>query len=713
MATNPLHEDGGTLERPSDTGKDPEGFAKRWILELSQADATEKDWREKARECIRIYRGDKAEYFNILFSNTSTLLPAIFNQTPTPDVRRRFRDPDPIGKQVAEGLERVISYTFDQYDFVNEMKQTLSDQLLTGRGQARVRYNPETVEDEEGNEEISRQELWVELVPWDRFRVSPARTWRDVRWVSYQHLMTKEELEAAFPEHAKEVKLDHSYKSDDAKDGPDEDEDVYKRAVVEEIWDKETRQVIWLCPSYSESVLRIDEDPLGLQDFFDCPRPAYSIPTPDGLVPIPEYTVYENQAKELNRITSRINKLIDSLRVRGVYDSSIEELQQVYSSDENELIPSDNILAALSAGKGDLNSAIWFAPIEAPMAVLQQLYINRDQIKQTIYEITGISDIVRGSTDPRETLGAQQIKAQFGTLRIDERRREVSRFVRDLVRIKAEIIAEHFEPEILSLIVGDEVTQEHLKVLRNDLLRAIKVDIETDSTVAAEMAEDKQEVTELIQGISQYFQGMAGVVEPQGPVPLDTAKAILLAGLRRFKLGRQVEDAIEAIGSKDEGEGQNPQVQQAQQAQQQAMQQAAQAQQMQVQAEQQAAQAKMAEQQAKMQAVQIKAQAEQQKLQMQGQMEQLKAQLVQAGIQLEMKQDATQHDYKMNEFDRKEEFDQAKFERDMQKLGAQAAHDEASFRQGIGQMGAQRQLQAEKSEHEREKIRSSNASDNG
>jgi hypothetical protein len=50
-------------------------------------------------------------------SNIETLLPAIYNSTPSPDVRRRFGDRDPIAKSVSDIVERAISYSVDAYDF--------------------------------------------------------------------------------------------------------------------------------------------------------------------------------------------------------------------------------------------------------------------------------------------------------------------------------------------------------------------------------------------------------------------------------------------------------------------------------------------------------------------------------------------------------------------------------------------------------------------
>ena len=69
--------------------------------------------------------------------------------------------------------------------------------------------------------------------------------------------------------------------------------------------------------------------------------------------------------------------------------------------------------------------------------VLQGLYTQRTQILEIIYEITGISDLLRGNTKASETATAQQLKAQFGSMRMRKRQEEIERYIRDLFRIKS------------------------------------------------------------------------------------------------------------------------------------------------------------------------------------------------------------------------------------------------------------------------------------
>ena len=73
----------------------------------------------------------------------------------------------------------------------------------------------------------------------------------------------------------------------------------------------------------------------------------------------------------------------------------------------------------------------------------------RKQVIDDIYQIMGLSDIMRGDTDPNETLGAQQIKTQNGSARVRDKQQELARLSKDLVEITSEIITEKFEPDTI------------------------------------------------------------------------------------------------------------------------------------------------------------------------------------------------------------------------------------------------------------------------
>ena len=61
---------------------------------------------------------------------------------------------------------------------------------------------------------------------------------------------------------------------------------------------------------------------------------------------------------------------------------------------------------------------------------------------------------VRGASDAQETASAQALKAKWGSMRLQRLQREAARAIRDVMRIKSEIIAERFSPETLESVTN-------------------------------------------------------------------------------------------------------------------------------------------------------------------------------------------------------------------------------------------------------------------
>ena len=69
---------------------------------------------------------------------------------------------------------------------------------------------------------------------------------------------------------------------------------------------------------------------------------------------------------------------------------------------------------------------------------------------------------------------------------------EIAEYIRDLFRIKAEIIAEHYEPETLAAMTALTNTPEMMQIMRDDKLRGYSVDIESDATIFTDEEEEKR-----------------------------------------------------------------------------------------------------------------------------------------------------------------------------------------------------------------------------
>lgn len=248
-----------TLEKASDLGESPEAVARRWKLELKLADKREQEWRKRAGDIYKTYTPETpaANTFNILWTNTETLRQSVYNSLPQPDVRRRYSDEDPLGKTVGEVLTRALEFAQDTYDFDGLMQKDVLSMLLAGRAVSRVRYMPDirSVDDDESQEadayeEIEWEQVVCERVQWDDFRIlSPAKSWDAVTAIAFRHRLTREDcIEKFGDEVGGKLPMDSA---DDSDVRDSKIDDLFKTAEVWEIWDKEDKQVLFICKTFA------------------------------------------------------------------------------------------------------------------------------------------------------------------------------------------------------------------------------------------------------------------------------------------------------------------------------------------------------------------------------------------------------------------------------------------------------------------------------
>jgi hypothetical protein len=533
-------------------------------------------WQARVKKLVKRYRddtrgsgGNETARFNILWSNVQTLIPAVYAKLPKADVQRRFGDNDPVGRVAARLVERAIDFEIEHYpDFRSTMKYDVEDRFLGGRGTAWVRYEPHVapigVEDdgvsitsaiEQGEgappplEEIEYERAPVDYVHWKDFGHSQGRTWEEVgqvwRWV----YMTREALVERFGEEmARQIPTDQGPETLNAyRDSKRQ----YNLAKICELWDKETLKVYWLSKGMSHFI-DVRDDPLNFEGFFPCPKPLYATTTSDNLVPVPDFVLYQDQAMELDILSDRIDGLVKALRVRGVYDASQPALQRLMTEgDNNALIPVDK-WAAFSE-KGGLKGSVDLLPLDTIAQALIQCYQARADIKGQIYEITGISDIIRGQSAASETATAQQIKGQYAGLRLRSMQEDVALFATEVIRLKAQVMCMRYQPQtILAYSAAEQMSDadkalipQALQLIRDKPLRNFRIDIAADSLVQIDEVQEKQDRLQFLQAFGGFLQQAlpVGQASPElVPVMMD----LLKYGVQAFKAARPLEGTIDA-----------------------------------------------------------------------------------------------------------------------------------------------------------------------
>jgi hypothetical protein len=625
-----------------------------WYKTIASYERSFKRWEARADRIVKKYKDDSRydrnpnARFNILWSNVQTIQPAIFARLPRPDVSRRFRDNDPIGRVASMMLERALEYEIEHYgDYKSAMNNAVLDRLLGGRGVSWVRYEPHFAVDEAGEpddgyqvtedsdeaetpeaqeienpERIEYECCPVDYVHWKEFGHTPgARTWEEVTAVWRKVYMSRPALVERFGEELG-YKIPLDTKPADDKNSYKSEEGVYE-AVIYEIWDKETGKALWISKSLGK-ILDERDDPLQLENFFPCPKPLYSTLTTDSLEPIPDFVIYQDQARELDTLCDRIDGLINALKVRGVYDASSSELQRLFSEGENNtLIPVDNWMAF--AEKQGMKGAIDLVDITPFASALQQCYAAMDQVKGQIYELMGIADIQRGQTDPNETLGAQIIKSNNAAGRLKTMQHAVVDFATTLLSIKAQIICNHFTDETLVQISGamqlsdqdKQLIPQAIALLRDQAAKNFRIEVTSDSMIYQDEQQEKADRMAFLQAVGGFMQQAVPMVQ-QSPELAPMALEMLKFGVTAFKAGKQLEGIIDETADK-----------------------------LRIQAQQAAGQPKPPT--PEVQKIQMQMQIEQAKIQARQQEMQAQAQLEQAKLQGQMQLEKAKQEYQAQE----------------------------------------------------------------
>jgi hypothetical protein len=575
----------------------PIAEAKRWKNELKQAKREDEAWCKRGKKIVKRYRDDRTQSFtskryNVLWSNIQTMLPALYGRTPRAQVERRWKDKDPVARTASTILERALQYEIDNNtDFDHSIKLAVMDRLLPGRGVAWVRFDTKSVDtiqsspmespegeysDEaqqpsygEQTPEINVETTPVDYVYWEDFRCTPARTWEEVTWCARRVYMSKEEVVKRFGEEFKDITLTHVPQGldDMLKSGfSKSDAEAMKKAEIWEIWDKTSECVYWVAEG-EDKLLDHKNDPYGLDNFWPLPRPLFATQTTETLVPVPDYVLYQDQADEIDKLTNRISLLIEAVKVVGVYDASQAGIQRMLTEGfDNQLIPVDS-WAAFSE-KGGVKGTIDFLPLDQTIQALNQCYQAREQAKQVVYDVTGLSDIIRGSSVASETATAQQIKGQYASMRLKRMQMDVAVFASELLRIKAQLMCDLYSPENLiqmSGIMGTDdapYAEQAIQLMKSEPARSFRIEVASDSLVEMDEQAEKASRTEFMTAFGATMRDALPMVQ-QAPEMAPLIGEVLQFVVRTFKGGRSLENAlettIEKMNAPKEPQGPSPQ----------------------------------------------------------------------------------------------------------------------------------------------------------
>ena len=647
--------------------KGPDENAQFWQEQINAALVFERRFRKEAEHAEKLWFGPEADLgegdsestsksnritdeVGMIHSNIEVLKPLVFSETPTPIVQRRYRGDgksDETDLMAAEAGQRLAQWLVTTTDFDSAMERARDDWLIAGRGTARALYraefgivagvDPNTGDPIEEEAKLN-EEVMARGCQWRRVLFGPAESFDQVPWMAFEVPMTRARVEKRFPDYAKDFAYNQKGLrgstrafGDDDRENKSFNTDInrtgdpipspFDTATVWEIWNKETRAVIWWSPDCRNTILDKVDDPLGLEGFFPTPKPLMASTRGDTLTPRPDIAYYAERAKEIGIASRKMNEILGVLAVAGLFPGTQADLVKELMSGKNQLIPVQSWIALMEKG-GTANMIQWL-PLEAMIQALNALAMMREAAKAAMFEHSGISDIMRAQGDPRETAAAQNLKGRYAGLRLAVKQRQMGVFARDMLRIMIEIALEMFDTKRLADICALEIPMteaermarmaeikmakaqfaqavaQHQKIvqvaqaaaqqgmqidpaqippppeepkfdrvpetswelvherLRTDFTRKITLSIETDSTILADEQEDKEARIEFLGAFATFVQQLSPLVN-SGQFDTKTIKELLLFGIRSFPKSRTLEGLIAQLPDDPKDQGPPP-----------------------------------------------------------------------------------------------------------------------------------------------------------
>lgn len=534
---------------------------KKWIDRISSAEKKWQVYHDLIKEIREYYKNEKKKNKqNIFWSSIETLKPFIYFKPPTPYVERRSKVANPVEDTACKILEKALIHNLESQDFDGVIKYARNDYLLSGLGLTFEKYVPTfkkvmqeiVTPDAVMNSEVEVLDgAKVETTYIDPSKLlldcSHVAVWEDCEWVAQIIEMTKGEVIEQFGKDIADKLIDPL--------NPLENE-LDKATNVYRIWDKKDGKIIYLSKEVKDEFLRVDDDVLKIDGFYPFGKPLFATLANDGLIPVPDYSEIKCQLDELDGVNSRMRLTMQALKVSGCYDGAFPELANLLNKDVTLIQVSD---FEKLREKGGIDGFVGFMPIGQYIEALQALAERRAQLMQAIYEITGVSDIMRGNADPNETATAVTKKTNFGTLRNQDRQNDFQRYLTDILKIKAEILCEMLTPELLAQFAepntAPDVLIQAIGLLKTDKIRNLTLGIETDTSFMQDEEADK--TLNAVKTIHEMITAAFQVISAQ-PALLPLYKQMLDAVVVTLPNTRQFSAAIDETFARIEAELSQP-----------------------------------------------------------------------------------------------------------------------------------------------------------
>lgn len=672
-------------ETSSEESLDPKKLAHHYIDQITLAKRRHEEFYNRADKAIKEFlgggddsrRGDNSR-LNIFNAIINTQLPAYYARTPKSEITLRKKLGNALDNIGAQAIENGSQYCLEEcQDFDDVSLAAIKSLLVVGRGVLWERYHVEVERAKEQIPVVSYDEvgfvypdgtplqegvkpIWdgeqyvvveeydkvveeksiTEFVHFKDYLEGPARYESEIEWKARRHYFSKDEYIKEFEEDNPYFKapedLDFNTVPEEIKDlGLSKERKAAQgKLAVWEVWCKAKKKILFICEDYEDEPLAIREPAVEIKGFFPCAPALVANVEQDSYIPTCDHYIIKDLLHEVEDLSTRLSHSVEAVKCSALADKQLADALDRMFAEDYAFVPVEDFQKFVQTG--GLEDRVLWAPIQHFIAAIQVLGQARNEALSKIYEVTGNSDLLRGTNDPRATAASEQLKGNYANLRFSKRQREIQKFLAAQHKIKAQFMCELFTEETLYEITKfeeleaqiptqlDEVSGQELKAFTfNDVLEYIRspyklyqIDIETDSMVAMDQDAERQQVANYLNSIGQLISQALPAIQ-QYPTIGELFIAMVDMANAAYRPGKKLDNIQDEMLPKFLAEVQEAKAK----------------------ADQQANQdPKAVESQVKLQVAQIEAQADQQRVQMEGQKAQMEAQLKQQELQLKQYQ---------------------------------------------------------------------------
>ncbi len=536
----------------------------------------------------------------IFWASVKNLLPAYYSRTPNTVAKRLFDSQDPTGKVSAQLVERLSKTLLHKSPLTEAMTHASVDFVLTdkatakmhceevyGEKQVPVILNQDTQEymtndgqvvtgqvtqNEDGSLMGTIEGLIdykIEILPLDYddvIHTPNARNWSEISQIGLRLYLTKAEFLDRFGSEKLALVTFGAIKDEDGDKSIPQQTDNKEADTVElwEIWDKRKKMVSVVSQNCKTNIIDEYPDPYELKGFFPIAPFVISTKPSKNLYPTPMYVQLKPLIVQLHRVFDRICKMTSALRRRGIADAQLSAaIEQLSTGDDLEIVAVKNFQAILERG-GLEKSLLWF-PLQELSNALSEAVGMIATFEDFFNKLSGVPDVVRGSTNPNETASAQQQKGEFYNLRTSWDQLQFQEMARILIEMQVEIALKKF-PEIDGLLekymgvqfldpADQPYVPDAIKVLLSDQEMDIRVEIETDSM---SYMNDKQNQEQRAASGQIVIQGLQQIATAENPAMITPIVQVLFATLRAQSMGKDFENTVAEALKKMEEAAQTP-----------------------------------------------------------------------------------------------------------------------------------------------------------